>query len=352
MNILIKNGRIWDGQTFFEADILMENGTVTDIGKDLTAQKTFIYDASGKLVVPGLVDCHMHMHGITEPIYGISPEAICFPFGVTAAADAGATLGDKQLLESFAVKAVVFAEAVIRDGSLDREATLSRLANYGSRAVGIKVFYDETTQSGIHIGVLADICELARERSLQVMVHCNHSPTSMLSIVETMASGDILSHVYHGGKHNCTEDDFAALKLARRKGIILDAAFAGNYHTDFGILRQAVSAGFFPDTISTDVVKGMAYTMGGRYGLTTCMSMARTAGVPEEVILRAVTTAPAKALEQNWGRLQIGGAADLAVLEYTQEPFRLQDRSGAVLENNMGYRCKLTVSDGVVVFRD
>ena len=82
------------------------------------------------------------------------------------------------------------------------------------------------------------------------------------------------------------------------------------------------------------------------------MSMARTAGMAEEEILRAVTLAPAKALGQNWGKLEVGGVADIAVLDYTNEPFRLSDKEGNVLESSLGYRCKLTVADGVVVFRD
>jgi predicted amidohydrolase len=72
----------------------------------------------------------------------------------------------------------------------------------------------------------------------------------------------------------------------------------------------------------------------------------------EEAIFRAVTTAPATAVGMPWGRLQVGEIADIAVLEYTNEPFRLTDKAGNILQNEKGYRCRLTVADGVVVFKD
>lgn len=187
---------------------------------------------------------------------------------------------------------------------------------------------------------------------LKVMVHCNHSPTSMLSIVEALSPGDVLSHVYHGGKNDCTEDNFAALRLAKEKGVILDAAFAGHVHTDFSVLQKAFDAGFFPDTVSTDITKNSAYKRGGRYGLPMCMSMTKTAGMPEEMVFRAVTTAAAAAAGMPWGRLQEGAPADLAVLEYACEPFCLKDKAGNTLENKEAYRCRLTLSDGVVVYRE
>jgi len=350
--ILIKNGRLWDGEAFQNADILSEKGIITAIGSDLSCEKAYVYDARGKLVTPGLVDCHMHLAGISRASYAICPEAGCFPFGVTAAADAGSSLGSHVVLDRFAVKSCVFAESVIAADRLNETATLRNLALYGHKCVGIKMFYDSISPKVDTIRPLQQVCDLARRKGLKVLVHCNHSPTSMLSIVETLAPGDILSHVFHGGDNSCLEDDYAAFRLARQKGVVLDAAFAGFVHTDFAILRKAFADGWFPDTISTDLTKTSAYKRGGRYGLAMAMSMARTAGMAEEDILRAVTTAPAKALGQSWGRLQVGGVADIAVLDYTDEPFSLTDKAGNTLESPMGYRCKLTVADGIVVYRD
>ena len=174
----------------------------------------------------------------------------------------------------------------------------------------------------------------------------------MAQIVEILAPGDVLTHIYHGGKHTCQEDDYAALKLAKAKGVTLDAGFAGNGHTDFAVFQAAVKAGYLPDTISTDITIQSAYQRGGRYGLTMCMSMARAAGMEEADIFRAVTSAPAEAHGQNWGYLEVGGVADIAVLEYSDEGFDLTDGAGNRFQSKNGYRCKLTIANGEIIYRD
>ena len=352
MKLLIKNGRVWDGEEFFCADVLTENAVVAAIRPGIDEKADFVFDAAGMTVSAGLVDIHMHMQGISGDNYAIEVHSACYPFGVTAACDAGSRKGSHALLGSFGVKNAVFAESVIENDSLNIVGTSKKLAQYGKKAIGVKLFFDETGGKVHSLKPLLEVCDYAGRHRLKVMVHCNHSPASMPQIVETLRPGDVLSHVYHGGKNACTGEDFAALKLAREKGVVLDAAFAGYVHTDFAVLRSAFAAGFFPDAVSTDITKSSAYKRGGRYGLTMCMSMARTAGMPEEAIFRAVTSAPAAAAGLNAGILREGGCADLCVLDYCREPFCLTDKAGNTLQSEQGYRCRLTVSNGVVVFKD
>ena len=63
MILLIKNAHIINADTSIEADILCENGLITKIERNLTAEgedKTI--DASGCYVFPGGIDPHVHMH--------------------------------------------------------------------------------------------------------------------------------------------------------------------------------------------------------------------------------------------------------------------------------------------------
>jgi len=124
-------------------------------------------------------------------------------------------------------------------------------------------------------------------------------------------------------------------------------------HTDFSVLKGAIDEGIFPDTISTDITKNSAYKRGGRYGMTMCMNIARTVGMPEEAIFRAVTTTPAIMLGQaaQWGALEVGRRADIAVFQDTDEGFYLKDQAGNRLQSDTGYRCVLTIADGEVVYR-
>jgi dihydroorotase len=64
---LIKGGRVIDPAHFVDdvLDVLIEDGKIAAVGKKLagaqTAHGAEIVDASGKLVVPGLVDMHVHL---------------------------------------------------------------------------------------------------------------------------------------------------------------------------------------------------------------------------------------------------------------------------------------------------
>ena len=352
--ILIKNGRVWDGDSFFFADILTDGAFISKIESNITDEADYIYDAANKTVSAGLVDTHVHMRVHPSDVFSIQAEMSCFPFGVTAAADAGRTRGDMAILNSFMLKNVIFINAHIHNNQTDFEHLEEALARFGDKAVGIKVYFDTTISEATDITPLSQICSFSKIRGLRVMVHCSNSPTSMSEILNTLNEGDILTHAFHGGSNNAAEDNFASMRAAQARGVIIDVGFAGHIHTDFEILGRAIKSGIPPNTISTDITKFSAYTRGGRYGMTMCMNIARTLGMQEEDIFRAVTSNPAKALgkESEWGYLRVGHIADIAVLDYTDEGFDLTDKAGNHIKSPKGYRCVLTVSDGQVVYRN
>ena len=71
--ILIKNGRVWDGEKFFFADVLTDGVLIGKIAKNITDTADFTYDATGKTVCAGLVDIHVHMKGIAPGKFGVEP---------------------------------------------------------------------------------------------------------------------------------------------------------------------------------------------------------------------------------------------------------------------------------------
>ena len=352
--ILIKNGRVWDGSKFFFADVLTEQDKIAKIEPHIDTSADFIYDATGKTVSAGLVDAHVHLRGISTEKFGTPAETSCFPFGVTAAADASGENGNKALIDSFAVKTLTFAKAKIRDNRADFTRTAERLSLFSKKAIGIKVYFDTAMSQISDISPLREICEFAHPKGLRVMVHCSGSPVKMAEILDTLGTGDILTHTFHGGANNAAEDGFEGIHRAQERGVVIDVGFAGHVHTDFGILQQAIERGIVPDVISTDITKLSAYTRGGRYGMTMCMSIAKLLGMSEEDIFRAVTSNSARALgkENDWGTLAVGRVADIAVLDYTDEGFDLTDKAGNHIQSNVGYRCRLTLSDGQVVYKD
>ena len=52
LKTLIKNGRVFDGESFFYADVLTEGEKVVKIEPKISSEADFVYDASGKIARP------------------------------------------------------------------------------------------------------------------------------------------------------------------------------------------------------------------------------------------------------------------------------------------------------------
>ncbi|MGD9677884.1 MAG: dihydroorotase [Vulcanibacillus sp.] len=63
MRTLIKNGTIWYQGKWFNGDIDIENGVIKGISSEIKnfSNNYKIYDARGKIVIPGLIDLHVHL---------------------------------------------------------------------------------------------------------------------------------------------------------------------------------------------------------------------------------------------------------------------------------------------------
>lgn len=61
MSILIKKGNIITATDNYVADIFIEGETISAIGKNLNVTADEVIDATGKLVMPGGVDPHVHL---------------------------------------------------------------------------------------------------------------------------------------------------------------------------------------------------------------------------------------------------------------------------------------------------
>lgn len=61
VQLLIKNGTCVNPSGTFQADIAISGGTIVTIGQRLDVSAERSIDADGKLVLPGLIDAHVHM---------------------------------------------------------------------------------------------------------------------------------------------------------------------------------------------------------------------------------------------------------------------------------------------------
>src|SRR5207248_5954379 len=87
MRTLIRNGRIVTAVDDYNADILIEDGKVAMIGKEIDVKADKKIDAKGRLVIPGGIDPHTHM----DLPFGGTSSSDDFETGTRAAALGGTT---------------------------------------------------------------------------------------------------------------------------------------------------------------------------------------------------------------------------------------------------------------------
>ncbi|MCZ4243509.1 amidohydrolase family protein [Pedobacter punctiformis] len=78
--VLLKNGTVWTNEKegiLQNADVLLENGKIKAVGKNLPAGNAKVIDATGKHITPGIIDEHSHIAGsggINEGAQSVSAE--------------------------------------------------------------------------------------------------------------------------------------------------------------------------------------------------------------------------------------------------------------------------------------
>jgi len=87
MRTLIKGGTVVTASDTFKADLLVEDGKITQLGASLTMAADSTIDATGKYVLPGGIDAHTHL----DMPFGGTVSADDFESGTLAAAFGGTT---------------------------------------------------------------------------------------------------------------------------------------------------------------------------------------------------------------------------------------------------------------------
>jgi dihydropyrimidinase len=87
MTTLIKNGTIITATDMYKADLLVKNGIISEIGREISKIASEIIDAADKWVLPGAVDVHTHMDSQCDGMTTVDD----FETGTAAAAAGGTT---------------------------------------------------------------------------------------------------------------------------------------------------------------------------------------------------------------------------------------------------------------------
>ncbi len=370
LDLLVKGGRVLDpGQGLDgDLDIGVRNGRIAAISPDLAAEgpRPRIVDASGALVVPGLIDIHAHVYTGVSPLT-VPADEMCAQSGVTtvvSAGDAGAHTieGFRQLIvnqsrtrvlcflhiSSIGLASFPIGESVV-EGLLDVAAAEDAVARFPDLIVGIKVRQGGIgVTGGNRLEPLRRAVQVGKSAGLPVMVHITDSDSPIADLLALLNRGDIVTHCFTGSAHGLREGDRISdsALAARKRGVLFDVGHgAGSF--DFEVAAAAADAGFWPDTISTDLHSISAPIAKS---LPSVMSKMLAVGMPVEDVIAATTKTAAHAIgrDDRIGSLAVGGVADIAVLDVSSGDFLLSDTFGHTRNADRQISARATIRAGVV----
>ncbi|MFC7442353.1 dihydroorotase [Laceyella putida] len=239
MKTIIKNGKLLEPHTgdLIGRDILIENGLIQTIAETVTDPEAEVIDVAGKLVVPGLIDMHVHLR---EPGFE-KKETI--KTGSMAAAKGGFT----TIACMPNTRPVIDSPETVRQ-VLDRaeEAGLARVLVYG--AITVRELGQELTdmeglkEAGVFavtddgVGVqssqmMKDAMRRAHQLGLPVVAHCED---------DTLAKGGCVHHGEFAAKHGLKGIPSEAEAIHVGRDILLAEDIGVHYHVCHISAEQSV----------------------------------------------------------------------------------------------------------------
>jgi len=301
-------------------------------------------DAGGLLVMPGLVDIHIHAHwGVSH--WAIEPDSACLSTGVTTAIEAGSAGGytypslrrfvmDRCQMRLYALLNISSCGMVAPNvGELEdlryADKDVATRVGQDARILGIKARMDRVGQNPATVPLKAAI-EAAEELGKPAMIHIGNAErmrVPLAAVLELLRPGDIVTHTFHGHFGGIVDGDGKLrpeVVAARERGVLFDVGH-GSGSFAFRVARAAIEQGFKPDTISSDL---HYYSVAGPvFDLPTTMSKFLHLGLGLEEVIELATWAPAKAfgLEDHIGTLKVGAEGDVCIMKLEEGEFQLQD---------------------------
>lgn len=380
IDIIIRNGQVFDSVNakFEKKDIGIHQGVFVALDED--TQSNNEVDAEGNYVVPGIIDEHAHLN-LYGTIIGANADTVCIPNGITTACDGG-TCGASNF-EQFYMSNIIRYESTVysylnvstfgnkslckheedHDPADFREDLIDSLfEKYPQVLRGLKVRMCKETLgdhgiSPLHAGIEMSEHLKAKGYHCPVAIHYDDLPENVTvkELFGTMRKDDVIAHVFQT-KAETIFDENGKIKDcvwdAKKRGVYMDDCH-GRVHWSYPNLQNAFSQSFYPDIISSDLVRVSEYTRPG-FSLLYAMSVNSAAGMPTEKILQSVTYTPAKSLgiEEKAGVIREGAPADAAILDIRDVKDKtFTDNYGNSISGNKLFVPLMTVKGGRTAYR-
>jgi len=169
-------------------------------------------------------------------------------------------------------------------------------------------------------------------------------------LLDKLRSGDIYTHCYSGHRQELLDNGKLnpVMPAGRKRGVIFDLGHgAGSFY--WYVAVPAYAAGFYPDSISTDLHTGSMNA--GMKDFTNTMSKMLNLGSSLADVVRMSTWNPAREIKRpQLGNLDVGTEADIAVLRLDHGSFGFVDSAGARRAGNQLLTCEMTLRAGKVMW--
>ncbi len=372
-DLVLKGGHLIDPRNNIDVvrDVAINCDRVAAVAANIPAtQAAKAIDVTGLVVTPGLVDIHAHVwagqrsattNGGQSSFF---PDHLAFRTGVTTMVDPGSagwrdfpdfrrTVIDRAKTRVLAMIniagiGILAYELEQNVSDLDPKRTAELAKQHKDVVVGIKTAHwwaanflsvQKAVEAGklANIPVMVDFGYFLKERPYSHMV------------AEILRPGDISTHCFRWPAPLLEDGKPAEFLLqARRRGVKFDVGHGGgSFH--FRLAEPLVKAGFYPDSISTDMhTQSMNHSM---QDMPTTMSKFLAMGMPLVEVVRASTTNPAtEVLRPQLGQIAAGADADIAVFRVEKGKFGFSDVVGGRIEGGERLQCEMTVRAGKIVF--
>lgn len=373
-DIYIKNGIVFQPSINFcgRASVIVKNGYIVDVTtKDtcIDAKKTI--DAAGCFVFPGLIDFHTHLFNGGSEI-GINPDAFLFPQGVTVAVDQGTSgLANfesfyKSVIAASEIKIFAFINVAssglttlprcfenLDPSKIDCSKLKILLCKYKEYLKGLKIRTSSEIVGNLEYKPLAKTRELADKLHCKIVVHTTNAPGILSELTSYFNKGDVYAHVFQGRNNSIIDKDgkiALPIIFARDKGVVFDSA-DGRDHYSFNVIKQSFKNGFYPDIISSDLVRANVFDKAV-FGLPLIMSKYINLGMPIQEVVKACTFTPAKMIgkDKELALLLPGTIADIAIVKLTDMNLQMKDVYNEILLCKKILITKVTIANGRIVY--
>ena len=351
-DLLITGGTVIDPASGLHdrRDVGISDGRIVAVAAGLsTSDARDVVDATDRLVVPGLVDLHVHVYpGVAD--LSVEADPTCLGRGVTTVVDAGSSGANtfpgfrRHVVEASRGRVLAYLN-ISATGQIDpflgelhdlrfadpeRAAAVARA--HPDVVVGFKVRVSEMLAGPNGLAGLDRALEAGRATGLPVMVHIGGTSFDIEEALDRLRPDDVVTHAYTGWNPGGILTDsgrvVAAAREARTRGVRFDVGHGAGSFT-WQTAEAALADGFRPDTISSDLHRfNIAAPV---HDLATTLSKFLLLGLSIDEVVAMATTAPAAALGPagtGLASLAVGAAADVTILGIEEGRFELVDSAG------------------------